>query len=187
LYTVHDGSTGRIALAKADGSEPRLLVPELGYTYMGALSPAADRVAFSGPARGYRLLLATLPDAKPVELTPDHPECFVPQFTPDGRTVVFVRRDGDVYRVGADGKDLRRLTEGNRYVEFRLSPKDRHGSTDGPHVCPDGRRIAYVAVKDGFPNVCVMNLAGTGRRQITFRKAPCARRRRNPSGAPGAL
>jgi hypothetical protein len=101
---------------------------------MAALSPAGDRVVFSGPARGYRLQLAAIPDGRPVKLTPDHPECFVPQFTPGGKTVVFVRRDGDVYRVGADGTVFWRLTEGNRYVEFRLSAKDRRGSTDGPGV-----------------------------------------------------
>jgi hypothetical protein len=101
---------------------------------MAGLSPGNDHVVFSGPARGYRLLLATLPEGTPVELTPDHPECFVPQFAPDGRTIVFIRRDGDVYRVDADGRNLRRLTEGNRHVEFKLSAKDQHGSTDGPHV-----------------------------------------------------
>lgn len=182
LYTVHDGSTGRVVLANADGAEPRLIAPELGYCYMAALSPANDRVVFSGPARGYRLLLAALPDGKAAELTPDHPECFVPQFTPDGKTIVFIRRDGDVYRVDADGKNLRRLTDGNRHVEFRLSPKDRHGSTDGPHVSPDGKCIAYVAVRGGIPNVCVMNADGSEQRQLTFRKTPCGRVRWSPDG-----
>ncbi len=182
VYTVHDGRTGRVALADADGAGARLVAPDLGYTYMAALSPGGDRVVFSGPARGYRLLLAALPDGKPVVLTPDHPECFVPQFTPDGKTVIFVRRDGDVYRVGADGKGLRRLTEGNRYVEFRLSAGDRHGSTDGPHVSPDGRRIAYIAVRGGVPNVWVMGVDGSGQRQVTFRKTPCGRVRWSPDG-----
>ena len=62
----------------------------------------------------------------------------------------FVRRDGDVYRVGIDGKGLRRLTEGNRHVEFRLSEKDAHGSTDGPQVSPDGQQVAYVAVRGAW-------------------------------------
>jgi len=182
LYTVHDGSSGHVALANSDGSEPRLVAPNLGYIYMAALSPTNDRVVFSGPARGYRLLLATLPDGQPRELTPDHPECFVPQFTPDGKTIVFSRRDGDVYRVDTDGKNFRRLTEGNRYVEFRLSAKDRHGSTDGPHIAPDGKRIAYIAVKDGVANVSVMNLDGREKKQITFRKTPCGRVRWRPNG-----
>jgi Tol biopolymer transport system component len=182
VYTVHNGSTGRVALANADGSEPRLVAPELGYTYMAALSPTSDRVVLSGPARSYRLLLVTLAEGKLIELTPHHPESFVPQFTPDGKTIVFIRRDGDVYRVGADGSNLRRLTNGNAHVEFKLSAKDQHGSTDGPHVSPDGRSIAYVAEKDGIANVCIMNLDGTEQRQITFRKAPCGRVRCSPDG-----
>jgi Tol biopolymer transport system component len=182
LYTVHDGRTGQVALANADGSGPRLIAPELGYTYMAALSPGNDRVVFSGPARGYRLLLVALATGHLTELTPDHPECFVPQFTPDGKTIVFLRRDGDVYRVDADGRNLRRLTEGNRHVEFRLSANDLHGSTDGPHVSPEGKRIAYVALKGGVPNVCVMNLDGMEQRPLTFRKAPCGRVRWSPDG-----
>ena len=182
VFTVHDGASGRVVIADADGSAPAFVAPGLGYTYMARLSPTNDRVVFSGPARGYRLLVAVLPDGKPVELTPDHPECFVPQFTPDGKTVVFVRRDGDVYRVDADGKNLKRLTEGNKYVEFKLSPKDQHGSTDGPDVSPDGKQIAFVAVKDGVPNVFVVDIDGGNRRQITARKTPCGRVKWSPDG-----
>jgi Tol biopolymer transport system component len=182
VFTADDGTTGRAVIADADGSSPALVAPGLGYTYMARFGPTNDRVVFSGPARGYRLLLAALPDGKPVELTPDHPECFVPQFTPDGRAVVFVRRDGDVYCVGADGKDLRRLTEGNKYVEFRLSPKDTHGSTDGPDVSPDGKRIAFIALKDGVSNVFVISIDGRDHRQVTARKAPCGRVTWSPDG-----
>jgi len=182
LYTVHDGSAGRVALANADGLEPRLIAPGLGYIYMAALSSTNDRVVFSGPARSYRLQLATLPDDKVTMLTPAHAECFVPRFTPDGKTIVFIRRDGDVYRVDVDGKNLRRLTEGNRYVEFKLSARDQHGSTDGPHISPDGKQIAYIAARGGVPNVCVMPVEGGEQRQVTFRKAPCGRVRWSPDG-----
>jgi Tol biopolymer transport system component len=182
VFTVHDGASGRVVIAGADGSSPAFVAPNLGYTYMARLSSTNDRVVFSGPARGYRLLVAALSEGKPVELTPDHPECFVPQFTPDGRTIVFVRRDGDVYRIVADGKNLRRLTEGNGYVEFKLSPEDLHGSTDGPDVAPDGKQIAFVAVKDGVPNVFVVDIEGRNRRQVTARKAPCGRVKWRPDG-----
>src|SRR4029077_13229989 len=66
VFTAHDGATGRAIVADADGSSPALAAPDLGYTYMARLGPANDRVVFSGPARGYRLLLATLPDGKSV-------------------------------------------------------------------------------------------------------------------------
>jgi WD40-like Beta Propeller Repeat len=104
------------------------------------------------------------------------------EHTPDGRTIVFFRRDGDVYSVAANGANLRRLTKGNGYVEFRLSDKDRHGSSDGPAISPDGKRIAYVAVKDGVPNVCTMNLDGSDQKQVTFRKSRCGRVRWAPDG-----
>src|SRR5262249_15294891 len=58
----------------------------------------------------------------------------------------------------------------------------RHGSSDGPHLSPDGKRIAYIAVKAGVPNVCVMNLDGSGQQQITYRKARCGRVRWSPDG-----
>ena len=182
VFTAYDGKSGRVVVAGSDGSSPRLIAPQLGYIYMARLSPTSDRVVFSGPAKGYRLLIAALPDGKPVELTPDHPECFVPQFTPDGKIVVFVRRDGDVYRVDADGKNFRRLTEGNKYVEFKLSPKDQHGSTDGPDISPDGKRVAFIALKGGVPNVSVVNIDGMSRKQITTRKTPCGRVRWSPDG-----
>jgi Tol biopolymer transport system component len=182
VYTVHNGSIGQVVLANADGSKARFVAPGLGYIYMAALSPSNDRVAFSGPARGYRLLLVALPDGKAVELTPRHPESFVPQFTPDGKTILFIRRDGDIYRVDADGKNLKRLTQGNQHVEFRLTAQDRHGSTDSPHISPDGKRVAYVAVRNGVPNVCVMNIDGTDQRQVTFRKTACGRVRWSPDG-----
>ena len=182
VFTVHDGKTGRAVVANADGSEPRFVAPQLGYTYMAALSPDNGTVVFSGPARGYRLLRVTLPDGEPVLLTPDHPESFVPQFTPNGEVVVFTRRDGDIYRVNTAGGAVRRLTEGNDYVEFRLSDKDAHGSTDGPRISPDGRHIAYIAVRDGVPNVCVMGIDGSAQRQLTFRRTPCARVRWSPNG-----
>jgi Tol biopolymer transport system component len=182
VFTVHDGKTGRIAIADADGSAPRLVAPHLGYIYMARLNPANDRVVFSGPAKGYRLLVAPLPDGKPIELTPNHPECFAPQFTPDGKVIVFVRRDGDMYRVDADGKHFQRLTEGNRYVEFKLSAQDRHGSTDGPDVSPNGKQIAFIAIADGVPNVHVVSLDGLGRKQLTQRRTPCGRVRWSPDG-----
>jgi Tol biopolymer transport system component len=182
VFTVHDGQTGHVAIANGDGSRPRVIAPDSGYLYMAALDPAGDAVVCSGPAAGYRLQRIRLADGKPVVLTPDHPDSFVPQFTPDSRTIIFFRRDGEFYRVGLDGRDLRRLTTGAHHVEFRLSAQDQHGSSDPPHVSPDGRRIAYVADHDSVPNVHIMDLDGSHQRRLTDRKTPCARVRFSPDG-----
>lgn len=184
-FTVYDGNTGRVALADVmdEGlGTPRILAGKLGYLYMAALSPAGDRVVCSGPAAGYRLHLIHLDTGMAPPLTANHPESFVPQFTPDGKTIVFFRRDGDIYSVSVDGGNPRRLTTGNRYGEFKLSSQDRHGSSDAPHISADGRRIAYIAVKEGVANVHTMNLDGTEQQQLTFRKAACGRVRWSPDG-----
>ena len=100
VYTVHNGESGRVVFCNADGTDAQWVAPELGYTYMASLNHAGDRIVFSGPAKGYRLLISDVPFTDARLLTPDHPESFVPQFTPDGKTIVFVRRDGDLYSVG---------------------------------------------------------------------------------------
>lgn len=192
LCTFHDGEKGCIALLSPDGTEQQLVAPHLGYLYMSALSPTGDAVIASGPASGYRLWLFRLPQAfetganrvtgPDIDLAPDQPNSYAPQFTPDGKTLIYSRIDGDIYRVDADGSNRQRLTTGNNYVEFRLSPKDKHGSTDGPQLSPDGKRVAYVAVKDGIPNLYVIGLNGGSARQLTSRDFACGRPRWSSDG-----
>lgn len=182
MYVVHDGKIGRVVVAAADGSQTHFVAPHLGYIYMASFNPQGDKIVFSGPARGYRLMIAGLPDGEPRLLTPDHPDSYAPQFTPDGATIFFFRRDGDLYTVDADGRNLRTLTRGNQYVEFRLSKKDQHGSTDGPQLSPDGKTIAYMVMRDDVANIHLIGIDGTGHRQVTHRDTNCGRVRWHPNG-----
>ena len=192
LCTAYDGKQGCVAVLSPETSQLKLVAPHLGYLYMSAMNRSGDAVIVSGPASGYRLWLMKLPDAfrsgterltgPSVNLAQQHPQSFAPQFTPDGRTIIYFRRDGDIYRVQSDGTGHRRLTEGNRYVEFRLSPKDRHGSTDGPHLSPNGQRVAFVAIRKGVPQVCTIGIDGSHLRQLTSRDTPCGRVRWSPDG-----
>ena len=77
VFTVHDGKTGRVVIANADGSSPEFVNPGLGYIYMARLSPSNDRVVYSGPAKGYRLQLSTSSTASPLRKTrlPTTPAC----------------------------------------------------------------------------------------------------------------
>ncbi|MBD3673146.1 MAG: PD40 domain-containing protein [Planctomycetaceae bacterium] len=192
LCTVFDGKQGCVAVLSPDGSQMNLVAPHLGYLYMSAMSPRGDALIASGPASGYRLWLMKLPDAfrngadrltRPtVNLAPQHPESFAPQFTPDGKTIVYFRRDGDIYRVESDGTGHQRLTTGNQYVEFRLSPEDHHGSTDGPQVSPDGKKVAFIALRGGVPQVCTIDIDGSHLQQLTSRDTACGRVRWSPDG-----
>lgn len=184
VYSVQCGEpTGRIVVCNADGSDAQWVMPDLGYIYMAALDQTGARVAFSGPARDYRLSLAERPFTAAQLLTPNHPDSYVPQFTADGKSLIFLRIDGDLYSLDLASQSVRRLTTGNNNVEFRLSKKDLHGSTDGPHLSRDGKHVAYIAKKEGVPQLCVMNVDGSEQRQVTHRDSPCGRPRWSPDGS----
>ncbi|MEI6499920.1 MAG: hypothetical protein WCP21_02715 [Armatimonadota bacterium] len=182
VYTYHNGEIGRVAIMNADGSDEKLIAPDIGYHYMAELSPDGKSVAFAHTAKGYVLALKHLDTGELVTLTPDLPESYCPQFTPDGKTLIFFRRNGAVYRIDIDGTNLKQLTDGSKYVEFRLAPTDKHGSSDPPVLSKDGKLIAYTAVVNDVPQIHVMNLDGSGQRQVTFRPGPCGRPRFSPDG-----
>jgi len=181
-YTLHDGSAGRVVLANADGSGAHGLAPDFGYAYMASPDASAERVVFSGPAQGYRLAIVDTAKGAPRILTPELPGCYVPQFTPDGRAIVFIRRNGGLYRIAPDGGELQQIAEGIQ-VEFFLSAQDQHGSTDFPAIAPDGRRVAFVARDSGgVPNLFTVGLDGSNRRQVTRLPGACARVQWSPDG-----
>lgn len=182
VFTYHDGEIGRVGVMDADGGNPYLIAPDIGYHYMAEMSPDGRSVVFAHTAEGYVLALKRLDTGELLTLTPGLTECFCPQFTPDGQTIVFFRRDGDYYRVSPDGTKLRRLTEGCQHRQFTLSARDEHGSSDPPAISPDGKRMAYIAQRDGVPQVHVMDLEGGNQRQVTFRPTPCGRLAWSPDG-----
>lgn len=182
LLTYNDGRIGRVVIMDPEGTNPHLVAPELGYHYMADISPDNSSVVFAHTEKGYTLVLKRLDTGELKNLTPGLRDCFLPGFTPNGKTIIFFRRGGDVYRVDADGSGLNRLTVGNDYDTFYLSPGDKHGSSDGPSLSPDGKRIAYIAKRDGVSQVYVMDVDGSQQQQLTFRPTPCGRVAFSPDG-----
>ena len=88
-----------------------------------------------------------------------------PVFSPDGRRIVFVRKDlnnpeGDLYKISTDGKNLTRLT--------RLS----YDQPCCPAWSPDGSKIAY-SVWDGYDNsVETVKPDGSGRSFFHYGGSP---------------
>ena len=78
-----------------------------------------------------------------------------PTWSPDAASIAFAR-DGDVYVMGADGSDPKRIS-------------DLNAQESDPVWSPDGEWIAYIKRTPGTPvqNLWVMHPAGTGRRALT--------------------
>lgn len=73
--------------------------------------------------------------------------------SPDGRTIAFDML-GDIYTLPITGGEATRVAEGLAY--------EMH-----PRFSPDGRQIAFISDRGGGDNIWLMNLDGSGKRQLT--------------------
>jgi TolB protein len=91
-----------------------------------------------------------------------------PDVTPDGRTVVFWSNRGgsaELWAMALDGTQVRRLTE---YPGNDVVPAHRYGGEGPPRISPDGRRIAWMSIREGEDwDVHVMALDGSEVRRLT--------------------
>jgi hypothetical protein len=85
-----------------------------------------------------------------------------PAWSPDGTKLYYARvtRDNphwsyqyDIFEYDLKTDDERRITFGKRAIN--------------PSLSPDGKQLVYVTSKDGTSNLVVVNLDGTGTRQVT--------------------
>jgi Tol biopolymer transport system component len=182
VYTIHNGTASQMVVAHADGTAARLVSPDFNNAYMAGLNHEGDKMVFSGPIQNYQLISTAVAEVSVLTLTPLHADSYVPQFTPDGNTIVFVRGNGDIYTVDAGGAQVQQLTTGNNYYSLHWSALDTHGSTDGPDISPDGTQIAYIGMVEGVSQVHTMNLDGSNQQQLTFGDWATGRVRWSPDG-----
>jgi TolB protein len=126
-----------------------------------SVSPDGRRVAFARRIRGNQEIYTMNLDGTGLRRLTHHPGIdFDPAWAPDGSQIVFWRslRRGardvhQVFAVGADGSDLRRLTWGP--------------DSDAPAWSPDGKRIVFTRTNHARGDIWMMRADGTGQQRVT--------------------
>jgi Tol biopolymer transport system component len=112
----------------------------LSWSPDGKLLAVPHRADPEGPSSLYLLLIESGERSRLTSPPPSYSGDSQPRFSPDGRTLAFVRAEmileDDIYLVPIEGGAERRLTEGNR-------------GTEGLAWTPDGRGIAFSSSRSG--------------------------------------
>ncbi|HEU4556835.1 MAG TPA: hypothetical protein VFS20_03260, partial [Longimicrobium sp.] len=161
FVSERDGAPQVYTIVPTGGGERRL-TSGAGSSFPAALSPdgrslMAVAVREEGDDHGEQMLVLPLAGGAARPVGPASSRARSPSWGPDGRWLVFEsdrQSFRDLFRIGADGTGLRRLTE------------NREGNFD-PAVSPDGEWIAFASSRDGDAEVYVMRADGSGQRRLT--------------------
>jgi Tol biopolymer transport system component len=156
IYVVNADGAGKRLLARK-GLDPNWSPDGRRIVFFSHRDDNAELYVMNADGSGQRNLTGTTTD-----------DAHSPAWSPDGHTIAFASghcsrpqpppaRCFDLYAVNADGSGLRRLT--------------RNTNDHAPAWSRDGRKIAFVSVRDGNREIYVMNADGSGQQRLTRNRA----------------
>jgi Tol biopolymer transport system component len=164
LFTIRPDGTGIVQIThlRGEASTPGWSPDGKLIAFTRETPPANGSVALISPqGTGFREVTPAARQPQPKHIWNGNPV-----FTPDGKSIVFVRdqgpADSGIWIMGADGSGLRRLTR-NPFV------RDWDGGDVAPSVSPDGKRVSFVRIKkeEKLQALFTVGIDGTGLRQVT--------------------
>jgi WD40 repeat protein len=138
----------------------KILFNELNGLQSPTFSPSGDQVAFVGINGGISdLYIYNLNSNKLNQLTKDRFAVLHPQWSPDGKSIVFVTDRG----AGTNEEELL-FGDYDLALYFLNSGKvelitELEGNTSSPQWSPDSKEIAFISDHQGIPNIYQINLS----------------------------
>jgi len=162
-FVSNRGGSSEIFVMNADGSNARAATANRSINTFPSWSASGESILYTSYRYANKPLLfvSTRGRGKPGRVLGklgDKMPLYRGVFAPLGPKMAVVMSNGDVaeiYTVGTDGSDLKRLTN-NRAIDV------------SPSWSPDASRIAFVSDRSGSPQIYLMNADGSDQRRITY-------------------
>lgn len=160
VFESYRDGNAEVYMMDADGSNLINLTNHPGYDGLPAWSPDGTRIAFTSERDGPANIYVMDPDgAGVVRLTDEGGNNAVPAWSPDGSRIAFlsdriyripgeggytvVEANSKIWVMNADGSDQNRVTKMLGLDMF-------------PSWAPDSRRLVYMSVRDGNPEIYLL-------------------------------
>ena len=163
VYSSNRGGLATLWRVPLSGGGPRRLIGAGEYAFEPAIARQRDRLAYVHRRIDRNIWRSPGPNASGAEGAPGRwiastRDEVAPQYSPDGKRIVFISdRSGsrEVWIASSDGRNAVQLT-------------DFGGSHTGtPRWSPDGRRIAFDSRPDGQTDIFTIDVEGGRPRRVT--------------------
>ena len=118
LFIQNNGDKGTIMLANSQGADPKVLV-EASRNPSPQFSPDGQTIVYYAvaPPQGSDIFTIPVGGGKPVNLTPNSPEDYLPTWSPDGKKLAWASGNGTqsghkIVTAGPDGSNLKAISSG---------------------------------------------------------------------------